>query len=290
MVQSTVVSKRAYEGDRRMDSPTSAARISARERIYRCDAIVLRRMDLGETDRILTLLTDRIGKLRVIAKGVRRPTARFAPHLELFSQTRLMLSRGRELDVITGAETLDLHVGLRTSLNALGMASHCAELVDRFLEDRDQNRAVYVLLAGVLRRLGEADKPETIGRWFELALLGEMGVRPELFRCVACGTPVEEVPNRFSVRLGGVLCADHRDADSSAPELSVATQKVLRHMLRSDLDSFLQLTVTAAVLNEIEAVLNAFLKHQLERDLNSLKVMRRVEESLPRWDDYKSTK
>jgi hypothetical protein len=87
-----------------------------------------------------------------------------------------------------------------------------------------------------------------------------------------------------------VLCADHRDSDGSAIELSLAAQKVLRHMLRSDLDSFLRLTMTVSVTDEIEAIQTAFLKHQLERDLNSLKVMHRVEESLPPWDDYKSTK
>jgi DNA repair protein RecO (recombination protein O) len=270
-----------------MDTTTNAndSRTAARDRIYRCDAIVLRRMELGETDRILTLLTDRFGKIRVVAKGIRRPTARLAPHLELLAQSRLMLSRGRELDIITGAETLDLHVGLRSDLNALGVASHCAELVDRFLADRDENRPVYRLLGQALARLDQGAESERVARWFELAVLGEMGVRPELFRCVICERPVAEAPNRFSYRLGGVLCAEHGDRDVSAVLLSVGAQKVLRMLLRSDLDAFLNLSVSRAVLNEIEAVLTAFTKHQLERDLNSLKVMRRVEESLPGWSD-----
>jgi DNA repair protein RecO (recombination protein O) len=268
-----------------MDTTKNDTRSSARDRLYRCDAVVLRRMDLGETDRILTLLTDRFGKIRVVAKGIRRPTARLAPHLELLAESRLMLSRGRELDVITAAETLDLHVGLRSNLDALGVASHCAELVDRFLADRDENRAAYRLLNQALSRLDEGASPLRVARWFELALLGEMGVRPELFRCVVCERPVSESPNRFSFRLGGVLCEEHRDRDITAITLSIGAQKVLRMLLRANLDAFLTLAVPQTVLNELEAVLTAFTKHQLERDLNSLKVMRRVEESLPGWTD-----
>jgi DNA repair protein RecO (recombination protein O) len=273
-----------------MDSAPLPATTSLRDRIYRCDAIVLRRMDLGETDRILTLLSDRFGKIRVIAKGIRRPTARLGPHVELFSATRLMLSRGRELDVITGAETLDLHGGLRSDLDALGVASHCAEMVDRFLADRDENRVVYRLLGTALTHLDAGSPPNRIARWFELALLSEMGVRPEMFNCVVCDRPVAAESNLFSVRLGGVLCAEHTDRDSSAPILSLGAQKVMRMLLRESVDVFARLTVSDSVLAELEAVLTAFIRHQLERELNSLKVMRRVGESLPAADVYKSTK
>jgi len=273
-----------------MDSEPASTKMSSRDRIYRCDAVVLRRMDLGETDRILTLLTDRFGKIRVIGKGIRRPTSRLGPHLELFSTTRLMLSRARELDVITSAETIDLHAGLRSNLNALGVASHCAELVDRFLADRDENRAVYRLMGTALERLDAVANPDRVARWFEVALLGEMGVRPELFNCVVCDQSVEAEPNRFSVRLGGILCREHADRDISAIVLSLAAQKVFRLLIRGDLDAFLQLNVSDPVLHELESVLTTFITHQLERDLNSLKVMRRVGESLPVWDDYRSTK
>jgi DNA repair protein RecO (recombination protein O) len=273
-----------------MDSAPTSTQTNARDRIYRCDAIVLRRMDLGETDRILTLLSDRFGKIRVIGKGIRRPTSRLGPHLELFSTTRLMLSRGRELDVITAAETLDLHAGLRSDLDALGVASHCAELVDRFLADRDENRAVYRLMNTALERLDQSAPPHRVARWFEVALLTEMGFRPELFNCVICDAPVAAEANRFSVRLGGILCQEHADRDMSAILLSIGAQKVLRLLIRTDLEGFIGLGVSEAVLGEVEAVLTAFITHQLERDLNSLKVMRRVGESLPVWDDYRSTK
>jgi DNA repair protein RecO (recombination protein O) len=246
-------------------------------------------MDLGETDRILTLLTDRFGKIRVIGKGIRRPNARLGPHLELFSATRLMLSRGRDLDVITSAETLELHSVLRSNLDALGVASHCAELVDRFMADRDENRAVYRLLSTALGHLDAGTPPNRIARWFELNLLGEMGVRPELFDCVVCGRAVAAEPNRFSIRLGGVLGAEHADRDTGALTMSVGAQKVLRLLLREELSAFAKLKLPDSVLGELETVMTAFIRHQLERELNSLPVMRRVGESLPS-TDYRSTK
>ena len=92
---------------------TETAPVPLHERIYRTEAIVLSRMDYGEADRILTLYTPHRGKLRVIAKGVRRPLSRLGPHLEYFTRCRLMLARGRTFDTITGADTVDPYLGVR---------------------------------------------------------------------------------------------------------------------------------------------------------------------------------
>src|SRR5215216_5491190 len=103
--------------------------ISLRERIYRTDAVVLSRLDFGEADRILTVYTPHLGKVGIIAKGARKPKSRLLPHLEYFTRSRLMLAKGRDLDVVTGAETLDAHLALREDLDAYAHASHCAELL-----------------------------------------------------------------------------------------------------------------------------------------------------------------
>jgi DNA repair protein RecO (recombination protein O) len=267
-----------------MDSTGTAHSGRNRERLYRANAIVLRRLDYGETDRIYTVLSERLGKLSIIAKGVRRPTSRIGAHLELLSVTQLMLARGRDLDVVSAAETLESHHRLRTDLVAFGVASHCAEITDRFLADRDVNRPVFRTLSDVLSRLDAGDQADTIGRWYELFLLEQMGVRPELFQCVVCERPVEERPNPFSSRLGGVLCQDHSRQDSSSALLSVAAQKVLRLMTRSPLDAVIRLNIGAQTRVELQQALSTFLKTQLDRDLVSLNVSRRVEETLPAYD------
>ena len=262
----------------------------ARDRILRIEAIILRRLDLGETDRILTVLSDKFGKMKIIAKGVRRPNSRLASHLELFARSNLVLARGRDLDVVTSADILDLHLGLRIDLSALAIASHTAELIDRFLTDREENLKSFRVLSRTLAALDTGKSPQRVARWFEMVLLGEMGVRPELFHCVICSRAIEAEPNAFSIRHGGVLCKEHAAMDSAAMVLSVAAQKVLRMLIRADLDAYLALSNSPQLDLELEAVLSTFIKAQLERDLNSLRVMRRVEESLPTWEPYKSTK
>jgi DNA repair protein RecO (recombination protein O) len=262
-----------------------------RERIQSTDAIVLRRLDLRETDRIFVILSEKFGKMSVIAKGIRRPNARFGSHLELFARTRLMLSRGRDLDVVSGAESIDMHVNLRSDLNAMATASHLTELAEQFLPEREENRASYLLLARSLNSLDTGAEPARVSRWFEYRLLSEMGLRPQLFECVVCGKPVVAEANAFNARLGGVLCADHAGQSLGTSTVSLAAQKVLRLLAREDLSSYLALTVGPDIENEVEVLLTSFVQLQLERDLRSLRVMRRVEESIPLWaESYKSTK
>jgi DNA repair protein RecO (recombination protein O) len=267
-----------------MDSTSTPTIGRNRERLYRATVIVLRRLDYSETDRILTVLSERQGKFSIIAKGVRRPASKIGPHLELLSITQLMLARGRDLDVVSGAETVESHHRLRTDLAAYGAASHCAEITDRFLAERDAHRPVYRALSDVLAHLDAGDSPENVSTWYALFLLEQMGVRPELYRCIVCERPIDEQPNAFSSRLGGMLCSDHSRQDPSAAILSIAAQKVLRHMARSTLDSIITLKVDPGTAAELRQVLATFLTTQLERDLVSQNVSRRVEETLPAYD------
>src|SRR5687768_6068373 len=135
------------------ESETESATTRTADRLYRCEAIVLARMDFGEADRILTLYSRQHGKFSAIAKGARRPLSRLGPHLEYFNHAKLMLARGRELDVVTGAETEDAYLGIRTDLDAYGHASHMVEILSRLTQDRQQNEAVFDLLARSLRLL-----------------------------------------------------------------------------------------------------------------------------------------
>src|SRR5687767_15136381 len=169
--------------------------VPLQERLYRTEAIVLSRMDYGEADRILTLYTPHRGKLRVIAKGIRRPLSKLGPHLEYFTRCRLMVARGRELDTITGAETIDHHLHLRDDIDAYGHASHMVELLNRLTEDRQENEPVYDLLARSLKLLTDGVDPFAVTRHYELALLTLLGYKPELYRCVSCQSELAAVSN-----------------------------------------------------------------------------------------------
>src|SRR5215468_7426623 len=113
--------------------------VRGRERTYRTEAIVLRRKDIGEADRILTLFTPQLGKVRAVAKGIRKPRSRKAGHLELFTCTRLLLAVGRDLDIITQAEGIEPYRPLRDDLLRSAYGAYMVELLDRFTPEAEEN-------------------------------------------------------------------------------------------------------------------------------------------------------
>src|SRR5438445_7454482 len=123
------------------------------QRSYPIEAIVLKRTDIGEADRILTLFTPNRGKLRVVAKGTRRPISKKAGHLELFNRSQLQIALGRNLDIVTQAEGRENFLHLRSELWHMTCGFYLAELVDRFIEEHTQHLDVYTLLLDTLRYL-----------------------------------------------------------------------------------------------------------------------------------------
>ncbi|MDD2694633.1 MAG: DNA repair protein RecO, partial [Anaerolineales bacterium] len=152
----------------------------ARERSFRVEAVVLRHTDWGEADRMLTLFTREMGKLRAVAKGVRRERSRKAGHLEPFTRVHLLLARGREIPIITQAETIDAYLPLRQDLKRVGEASYIVELIDRFTFEEEENPGMFRLLADTLSRLAGGDEPSLALRYYEMRLLDMIGFRPKL--------------------------------------------------------------------------------------------------------------
>src|SRR5687768_15216428 len=207
--------------------------MSPRPRVYKTEAIVMRTMDLGEADRVLTVLTPRLGKLRVIAKGVRRPRSRIAGGLQPFS---------------------DVHLGLRNDLHSTAAAWYVVELADRFCEGAADSHEAFRLLAQALSALdaGSEVSREVVARWFELHLLEAMGFRPELARCLECGAEIEPDGNSFSPVGGGVVCPQCAHAAHGARPVSVDALKILRHLQRSPLVGVLRLRLAAGLQREVE--------------------------------------
>jgi DNA repair protein RecO (recombination protein O) len=246
--------------------------MSPRGRLYKTEAIVLRTMNLGEADRVLTVLTPRLGKLRVIGKGVRRPRSRLGGGLEPFSDVQLVLAVGRTFDVITSVAIEDPHLGLRDDLEATAGAWYLVELADRFCEGSADSHDAFRLLAQGLAALDApagAVRRGTVGRWYELHLLDVMGFRPELSRCIECGATIEPEGNAFSPVAGGILCPSCGATAPGARLISADALKVMRHLQRSELSSVLRLELSRAVGREVERLLHATISAVLERELRS---------------------
>jgi DNA repair protein RecO (recombination protein O) len=174
---------------------------------YREQGIVLRTYKLGETDRILHLLTQGRGKVRAVAKGIRRPGSRFGGRLEAFSHVDLQLYEGRNLDVVTQADLLAPHAAIRADFAASAAASVMAEAVDHVAQEGERDHTVFLLLRAGLQALdaGSSD-PAIFVDAFLLRLASAVGFHVFTDACAVCRRPGQ---HRFlSVKAGGALCAD----------------------------------------------------------------------------------
>lgn len=247
-----------------------------RERTFRTEAVVLRRTDFGEADRLLTLYSREFGKLKAIAKGARKPQSRKTGHVELFMRTRFFLARGRDLDIVTQAEMAEAYEALRADLIRTTYASYAVELLDRFTADEDPNRRLYELLTDALGWLGDAPDVRLAARFYELRLLSLAGFQPQLFRCVHCGEPVEEQDQYFSAELGGMLCPDCHGRDRNARPITAVAVKVLRYLQTRGWETVNALRLKPALQRELETLMHYYLTYVLERNLKSVDFLQRL--------------
>jgi DNA repair protein RecO (recombination protein O) len=255
-----------------------------RDRILKTEAIVLRRMDMGEADRLVILFSPIAGKLRAIAKGVRRPRSRKAGHLEPFTRVEIVLARGRELDIISQASAIDHFPEFGQDLERLGEAAYAVELLDRFTVEGGESGGLYRLLMETLQRLRRSDLPPSLVMcYYELRLLDITGFRPELFRCLGCSQEIQPQAQYLSAHEGGVLCPKcGRDRGGARP-IGLPALKALRHYQRSAFQEALAHRLGSEVQAELEGHLEAYLSFVLERHLNSPHFLRAVR-SLPGLD------
>lgn len=245
-----------------------------RVRSYQTEAIVLRQIKLGEADKILTLYSPTVGKLRAVAKGVRRPKSRMGGHVELLTRSQLHVAHGMNLDIVTQAQTIESYLGLRDHLPTIGLGIYLADLVDQFTEERLPNAPLYVLLAEALRRLAAPGDHELIARYFELHLLDYLGYRPRLRRCAQCQADLEPVTNGFRPASGGAICAGCRQPVDRA--LPVTTLKILRALHSEGWDLVDRLRLSHDQHRDLMFLLRSYLIYLLEREPKSLQFLSRL--------------
>jgi DNA repair protein RecO (recombination protein O) len=263
------------------------------ERSFRLEAVVLRHSDWGEADRLLILYTRERGKVRAIAKGARKVKSRKAGHLEPFTRVTLQLARGRDLLIVTQAETIDAYQPLREDLVKTGYASYLAELLDRFTyEEESENYNIFPLLTETLSRIASEADPWLAIRYYEVRLLDHLGFRPQLFECANCREEIQAVDQFFSAAQGGVLCPRCGVDPSTTPslqsglrlraglpgvwEVSVEALKYLRHFQRSYYAEAQRARPSPQVRDEVEALMQRYFTYLLERELNTPGFIKRV--------------
>src|SRR5581483_6862890 len=241
-----------------------------RERLYRVTGIVLKRSDVGEADRLLTILTAERGKLRAVAKGARKPSARKTGHVELFNLATFLIAVGRDIDIVSQADTLEPFLRVRDDLDRLSYAYYFAELVDRFVEEETEHREVYELMLDAMHWLETSPHLGRSARYFEMQLLDVLGYRPQLYGCVQSKEELLPEENFFSPEGGGMLRPPYRDTHRDAIAVSLNALKVLRYLQSRSFEDIEQLRLSARVESEVESILHYYVTHLLERNLKSV--------------------
>ena len=238
-------------------------------RNYSTEAVVIRKTKLGEADSILTLYTPRLGKIQGFAKSLRKPRSKLAGHLELLTYSLVSFARGKNLDTITGSQTINTFLPLKSDLWLTSCALYATELVNQFTVDHVENYPLFQLLKETMEQLCEASNKELILRYFELHLLSRVGYQPQLQQCVSCHTPLQPTTNSFCPSAGGMLCPRCSPEQPLSYPLSVNAQKVLRLLQSSDYDTANRLKIDPELSHELEKVMSHYLKYLLERDVKS---------------------
>jgi DNA repair protein RecO (recombination protein O) len=240
-----------------------------RPRVYKTQAIVLRQRKLGEADKIVTLYTSHQGKVDAVAKGVRRTKSRLAGHLEPLTLGSYLLAEGRELDIVTQAETVEAFPGLRADLDRISRGLYCAELVDRLTPERSEGNPTFRLLEQTLRYLDSVEQYDLAVRRFELRLLDELGYRPSLADCAVCRQHLEPQDNYWSADAGGAVCPRCADDSLRLAPLSLNALKLLRLLERAPFEDASRVRVSAALGAELESCLGDYVRYVLEREVRS---------------------
>ncbi|MFN0072730.1 MAG: DNA repair protein RecO [Chloroflexota bacterium] len=249
-----------------------------RTRLQRVDGVVLRRFNFSEADRILVLFTRERGKIRVIAKGVRKPTSRLAGHLELFSRGEVLLAQGRELDIVSQVQILDPHAGLRTDLDRTAQAFVIAELIDAGTPDAQTQPDLYVTLLDSLGAIEKHARPDLAALHAQIHLLSRFGFKPELQRCVHCRTELQPVENVMHPERGGAMCPTCAATEPGGHVIHVDTLKLLRILQRSGAPGSASLNVAPGLVQRASVEMRALSERALERTFRTPPFVVRVRE------------
>lgn len=242
--------------------------------IQKTCAIVLRRQEYRNTSLIVSLCTERFGKLQGIVKGIRALRSRFTSQLDICDLSEVVFyERRSSLQLVTQAALLEDLVGHPPNLATWPVASYFAQLVDAVMTAHEPNPAVFQLLLAGLREISDAAQPEDVARVFEVKLLAASGFMPRLRDCLHCGAAIQ-ASARLSVRLGGLLCERCLSQDRAALAIAPGTVATIAHLERTEWDDALRLRFTMHARREMREILSEFLEFHLDRQFPSLTMLR----------------
>ncbi len=245
-------------------------------KLLRTQAIVLKGMDLGEADRILTMFTREKGKMRIVANGVRRTRSTLAALVQPFTYNNIVIYMGSSIPRLQQGELLDAFLPLREDLLRMAYGSYVLELIDKLLGDEDAQEEVFNLLLITLQLIKEKGPQDVLLRRFELILLSILGYQPHLIDCVRCRKDLtKEDTLFFSVSQGGLECRDCV-SDYKSKKVRPETVAAMIVLLESSAYRALELRCSPASWREMETVMEEYILYRTERELKTMSFLRNL--------------
>jgi len=240
-------------------------------REQRCEAVVLRHLDYGEADRIVTFYTREAGQIKGFARQARKSRRRFGAALEPFARVQLHWRAAARGDLVSlrEAELLDLRSGLRRDLIAVALAGYGCELVEELFAEGQPHPGVYDLLRAFLDHLDANGGSPEARLLFELRILHLAGYAPHLLHCSECGETLKSSEVAFEAARGGSLCLTCAP-EKTAWRLTLPTLGTLARILAGPAELFAGFTLSERTLIEGGGLLGGALRLHLNRPLKSL--------------------
>lgn len=238
--------------------------------LLKTQGVVVKAVNLGETDKIVTLLSKEYGKIQAVAKGARRTRSRLMAGTQLFCYGDFLLFKGRNWNYIDQLEIIDTFYKIRNDLLRLSYGSYILELISEVVQPEQPCRRLFRLAIDALEMLtaGKGD-PEVILRACELKAMDYAGYRPNLDKCALCQST--KTACYFSPSSGGVLCSECRQDNIHWYRVSPGTIEVMKTLLKMDLSRVSNLKVGRSILKELEDVMRAFVAIHLDKDFSTVK-------------------
>lgn len=235
--------------------------------------IVMKHTNLGEADKIITLFTEQLGKIHVVAHGSRKSKSKLLSSTQIFSYSEYVLYRGRNLFTVSQAETKESFQVLLDDLYTLTYSSYIMELVDSQAVEEEANIDLFMLVLKALYLLTDksVDK-ELLIRAFELLSMIISGFMPELNECSLCKKSVHR-NMRFSARFGGIICEECRDKDEDSMNIDASTINVMRFIIKTDIEKVRKIKISKENKNEMKKIMKNYIKYYLEKDFKSLEFL-----------------
>jgi len=241
--------------------------------LVKTEGLVIKKFDYGETSLIAHFYTKDYGKINLIFKGIKTDQKKFSSPLEPFSYNEIIFYKKKNttLHLASACDLKDNFDPIRVNLEKISSANTIMELLDMVMPLEDPNEDIFNLGLNSLKALCEYPYADKIITIFKIKLLNLCGFKPHLNSCIICQEKIN-TQARFSISLGGLLCASCQKKDLKARPVYRGTVATILHIEKNDLENNLRLGINPQIKREIDYILEVFFEFHLERKIKSLKV------------------